>query len=261
MRRRAFTLLEVLVSLLLVGVLAAGIGLALRTGLDASDRIRERTEVHSEARAALDQLAADLSAAFLSAANPGETLFVAQPPEASDQWAPFLRLTTLSYRRSSSVAQQEARSDAVRVEYALRTRPDGTANLMRQEQWLTETGSGEAVVVCERVGALQLKYLGEGGEEVSWTADSEADPPLKVDDASQLEGQSERSLPRAVEVTLLLAPRSDREGDKPRAYKTLIQLGATGVAPFETEVIPPAEPGPQPEDGTGGTGGTGGPGG
>lgn len=261
MTRRAFTLLEVLVSLLLVGVLAAGIGLALRTGLDASDRIRERTEVHSEARAALDQLSADLSAAFLSAANPGETLFVAQPPEASDQWAPFLRLTTLSYRRSSPITQQEARSDAVRVEYALRTRPDGTANLMRQEQWLTETGPGEAVVMCERVGTLQLKYLGEGGEEVSWNADSEADPPLKVEDASQLEGQSERSLPRAVEVTLLLAPRSDRQGDKPRAYKTLIQLGSTGVAPFETEVTPPAEPGPQPEDGTGGTGGTGGPGG
>jgi len=259
--RRAFTLLEVLVSLLLTGMLAAGIGLALRTGLEASDRIRERTEIHAEARGALDLLASDLTAAFLSGVNTEETLFSAQPPEVSDQWKPFLRFTTLNYRRTgTAAAQQEARSDAVRVEYALRPRPDGTADLMRQERWLTETQPGEAVVVCERVGALQLQYRGKGSAEPSWSADSEADPPLKVEDKSQSGGSSERTLPRAVEVTLLLAPRNDRERDKPRAYKTLIQLGATGVAPFETEVVPPADPGTDPEKNPadGGTGGSGG---
>jgi len=259
--RRAFTLLEVLVSLLLVGMLAASIGLALRTGLDASDRIRERTEVHAEARGALDLLASDLSAAFLSGVNPEETLFSAQPPEVSDHWAPFLRFTTLNYRRSGTPnAQPEARSDAVRVEYALRPRPDGTADLLRQEQWLTETKPGEPVVVCERVGALQLQYRGDGGGEDGWSADSEADPPIRVEDASQVGSKSDRTLPLAVEVTLLLAPRPERERDKPRAYKTLIQLGATGVAPFETEVVPPADPGGDPgaNPGDGGTGGPGG---
>lgn len=260
--RRAFTLLEVLVSLLLVGVLAAGIGLALRTGLEASDRIRERTEVHSEARAALDLLAADLGAAFLSGVNPEETLFTAEPPEPSEQWSSFLTFTTLSYRHAGSAAAgQEARSDAVRVEYALRARPDGTADLMRRERWLTETGSGEGAVVCERVAALQLKYLGSRGDQVSWSAEAEADPPLQVQDESELGSPVNRSLPRAVEVTLLLAPRPDHDRDKPRAYKTLIQLGADGVAPFETEVVPPAEPGTQPSNGDGGTDGTGGPGG
>lgn len=255
--RRGFTLLEVLVSLLLVGMIAAGIGLALRTGLDASDRIRERMEIHAEGRGALDLLASDLSAAFLSPVNPEKTLFSAQPPEVSDRWAPFLRFTTLNYRRTGTpAAQQEARSDAVRVEYALQPRPDGTANLMRQERWLTEAQPGAAVVVCERVGALQLQYRGKRGAEASWSADSEADPPLQVEDASQLERAAERTLPRAVEITLLLAPRTDRERDKPRAYKTLIQVGATGVAPFETEVVPPADPGTDPAaSGTGGPGG------
>lgn len=258
--RRAFTLLEVLVSLLLTGMLAAGIGLALRTSLEASDRIRERTEIHAEARGALDLLASDLSAAFLSGVNTEETLFSAQPPEVSDQWKPFLRFTTLNYRHSGTAAAQEARSDAVWVEYALRPRPDGTANLMRQERWLTESQPGEAVVVCERVGALQLQYRGKGNATPSWSADSEADPPIRAEDESQAGGNSDRTLPRAVEVTLLLAPRSDRERDKPRAYKTLIQLGATGVAPFETEVVPPAEPGTDPGKNPG-DGGTGGPGG
>lgn len=257
--RRAFTLLEVLVSLLLVGMLAAGIGLALRTGLDASDRIRERTEVHSEARGALDLLASDLSAAYLSGVNTEETLFSAQPPEESDQAAPFLRFTTLNYHHSGSpAAQQEARSDAIHVEYSLRSRPDGTADLLRQERWLTETKPGEASVVCERVGALQLTYQGASGAETSWSAAPDADAPLKVEDPSQLAEarRSSRSLPRAVEVTLLLAPRTDRERDKPRAYKTLIQLGATGVVPFEPEVVPPAEPGTDPgtNPGDGGTG-------
>lgn len=253
--RRGFTLLEVMVSLLLVGMVAAGIGLALRTGLEASDRIRERTEIHAEARGALDLLGSDLSAAFLSGVNPEETLFVAQQPEVSDRWAPFLRFTTLSYRRSGTpTAQQESRSDAVHVEYALQPGPGGTANLMRQERWLTETQPGTAVVVCERVGALQLQYRGKGSAEPSWSSDPAADPPLQVDDVSQVEGTPNRSLPRAVEVTLLLAPRTDRERDKPRAYKTLIQLGATGVAPFETEVVPPTDPGIDAAE-TGGPGG------
>jgi prepilin-type N-terminal cleavage/methylation domain-containing protein len=263
-RQRAFTLLEVLVSLLLVGMLAASIGLALRTGLDASDRIRERTEVHAEARGVLDLLASDLSAAFLSGVNPEETQFTAHSPEVSDRWSPFLSFTTLNYRRSGSPgAQQEARSDALHVEYALRPRPDGTADLMRQERWLTETKPGEAVVVCERVGALQLQYRGKGGTEPNWTAEPDADPPLKVEDESQLSDapRTARALPRAVEITLLLAPRRDRERDKPRAYKTVIQLGATGVAPFDTEVLPPPAPGSDPGTNPGDGGGTGGPGG
>src|SRR5690348_5894604 len=68
-RRRGFTLLEALVALVLAAVVIAGVAMALRTGLDASDRIRERADAHGEARAALGVLAADVSAAFLSGAN------------------------------------------------------------------------------------------------------------------------------------------------------------------------------------------------
>jgi general secretion pathway protein J len=255
MKRRGFSLLEVLVALMLVGILVSGVGMALRTGLDASDRIRQRSDVHAEARGALDLLAADLGAAFLSGANTEETLFSAEPAaDAGD--APFLRFTTLSYRRSSAeaAARQESRSDAVRVDYSLVRTPAGLATLVRRERWLTENGPGEVTEVCAGVVGLQLLYFDGGEPQEDWGADAEASPPIRVKEGEEVPGASSRTLPRAVEVTLLLSPAGSRAEDKQRAYKTTILLSANGVAPFETEVTPAPQPG-APEGGNPGPGG------
>lgn len=255
MRRRGFSLLEALVALMLVGLLVSGVGLALRTGLDASDRIRRGSDAHSEARAALDVLSADLGSAFLSGVNTEETLFSAEPPAEAGE-APFLRFTTLSYRRSSAraVPRQESRSDAVRVDYALAPAPDGTATLVRRERWLTESGAGEVMEVCSGVSGLQLLYFDGGEPQENWGAEAEAGPPLRVREGEEVPGAASRSLPRAVEVTLLLAPPGSRPEDPRRAYKTTILLSANGVPPFETEVIPAPQPG-APQEGTPGPGG------
>jgi len=239
MRRRGFTLLEVLVALMLTGLLVSGVGLALRTGLDASARIRERSDAHAEARSALDVLAADLGAAFLSGANTEETLFSAEPP-ADAGAAPFLRFTTLSYRRSSAqaAAREESRSDAVRVEYALAPSAEGGSTLLRRERWLTETGPGETTEVCAGISGLQVLYLDRSEPQESWAADPEANPPIRVKEGEEAPPASRRTLPRAVEVTLLLSPSANPDDTKQRAYKTVILLGANSVAPFETEVTP-----------------------
>jgi prepilin-type N-terminal cleavage/methylation domain-containing protein len=250
MRRRGFTLLEVLVSLTLVGLLAAGIGLALRTGLDASARLRERSAFHAEARAAVDVLATDLGAAFLSGANPEETLFTAVPPGQAGTGQPFLRLTTLSYRRSraSRPAGDEARSDAVRVDYRLEPNPAGGYDLVRAERWLTEIGPGENAVVCSGIADLQLLYLDDSEPQEAWMAEAEANPPLWVQEGEEVPSPPRRSLPRAVQLTLLLgdpgqnspAVNSADPGRNPllRAYQTTVLISANGAAPFETQVTP-----------------------
>jgi hypothetical protein len=144
------------------------------------------------------------------------------------------------------------------VEYALQPNgPGGLPVLMRRERWLTEPGEGETTVACERVSGLQLRYLGDGDFEEGWTAEPETDLPVKAEEGTDLPAPASRSLPRAVEITLMLAPREERENDKPRAYKTLVQIGASGVAPFETEITPAqtpsgGNPGGNPGGGRGG---------
>jgi prepilin-type N-terminal cleavage/methylation domain-containing protein len=259
--RAGFTLLEALVTLVLGGIVTAGVALALRTGLDASERIRERADAHVEARAALATLSADLSGAFLSGVNTTETLFVGQPAEMTVADQPFLSFTTLSYRRAARPDEVRAlpRSDAVRVEYLLQPDPKAAAGpegapllLARREQWLTETGPGETEVICGPVLAIRLGYSSagapaEGGAQDTWEAGPEPDPDLTVTEGEEPEHPPvSRSLPRGVEVTLLLAPQEGSRSPLPRIYKTFILIGAEGVPPFEPETVPAPGPG-QPE--------------
>ena len=248
-------------ALALAGLVTAGVALALRTGLDASDRIRERSDVHAEARAALEVLAADLAAAYLSGVNTQQTLFQAEPAASVPSGEAFLSFTTLSYRRNwgNVMAMQEPRSDAVRVDYALQPSPDGAgpALLARRERWLTETGPGVTEVVCEGVTGIRLRFSDGTDLQEAWSAEAEENPPLAVSPSEEAGlGSSVRRLPRVVEITLLLASRSGAGEGPQRVYRTAVHVRADGTAPFETEVVAPPDPG-----GTGAPGGDGGTGG
>jgi hypothetical protein len=243
-------------AILLAAILAAGASLALRTGLDASQRINERADAHAEGRAALAVLSADLSAAFLSGANTELTLFEGHPVEEIPPGEPFLSFTTLSFRRARLPGTApQPRSDAVRVDYLVVAGPDGTLPLplggaypllVRRARWLTESGPGQIDVVAERVAGLRLGYAGTGEPRPFWSAAGTDNPPLKVTEG---EGDSSarepRELPHAVEVTLLLAPPpKDEEQPKPRAYHTTIALAADAEPPFQPELVPPQTSGP-----------------
>jgi prepilin-type N-terminal cleavage/methylation domain-containing protein len=259
---RGFSLIEALIALALGGLVTAGVAMALRTGLDASARIRERADAHAEARAALDAIAGDLAAAYLSGVNTEETYFTAQPPELTPPGEPFLSFTTLSYRRNRGAAREagELRTDAVQVEYALEPAPDGsdTRILARRERWLTETGPGEADVVCARVETLRLRFLGRSDFDEGWSAGAEENMPLSATPDEDPGPPPQRELPRAVEVTLLLAPApGGAETEKPRVYRTVVPIRADGPPPFEVEIVPPPEPAGAEQRGGGNTPGGG----
>jgi type II secretion system protein J len=242
-RSRGFSLIEVMVALVLTALVTVGISMALRTGLDASDRIRERSDAHAEARSALHTLATDLRAAFLSGVNTEETYFTA---EAAAPGASFLRFTTLSYRRSggSTPAAGGPRSDAVQVEYSLQPSPSGgPSTLIRRERWLTEMGQGERETVCDRVASLRLRYLADDGSQDAWRADPEENPPLTVYKGEEV-STPRRKLPRGVEITLLLSPPAGAfDGARPRAYRTVVPVQADTPVRFEPEVVPRPSPG------------------
>jgi prepilin-type N-terminal cleavage/methylation domain-containing protein len=274
--KRGFTLLEALVALVLAGIVTAGVAMALRTGLDASERLHERTDAHQEARTVLDLLSADLTAAFLSGANPAETLFVGEPTATAGD-RPFLSLTTLNYRRAHSETPGEPVSDAVRVDYLLQPAGDASAApgapradadpqsdpgsvLLRRERWLTESGEGQKDVICEHVAGIRVRYSDGADYQNEWKASLDEDPKLTVKEGEDPGPEPvQRQLPRLVEVTLMLAqtpkPGQDRT---PRMYRVVVPLGADGVPPFETEIVPQPSPAGAgtPGSGTGAPGGT-----
>jgi len=259
--RRGFSLLEALVALVIGSMVTAGVALAFRTGLDASRRLRERTEAHAEGRAVLDELVADLGAAYLSGANRADTFFQAMPPELA-QDEPFLSLTTLSFRRSRGVEieSRTPRSDAVRVEYLLQIPSEGAeetpAVLVRRASWLTEAGQGEIDVLCERVAGLRVRYFDGSEFRETWDAVPQDDPKLSVTEGEDPGMGAERELPQAVEITLLLAPgREDQPGQPPRVYRTVVKLRADTPPPFEPEIVLPPPPNQGQGDGGEGTGG------
>lgn len=231
--------------LVLTGILTAGIALALRTSLDASERIRERSDAHAEARAALDLISQDLSSAFLSGVNTEETLFVATPADQTPPGEPFLRFTTLAHREGRFLEDSDAgpRSDALLVEYSVEpdsTREDGGENLIRRERWLTEEGEGVTEIVAEGLMGLRLGYGDGSAFEETWEAGGEPSPELQsYEDEGTPPAAPQRELPRAVQVTLMLPPPSGQGSEKsPRMYRTTVLVHATGTAPFETRVVP-----------------------
>ena len=258
--RRGFSLLEALIALVLTALVMAAISMALRTGLDASDRIRERSDSHAEARAALEMLAEDLRAAYLSGVNTEETYFTARPVEGVRPGDSFLRFSALSYRRSrsSGASSREPQSDTLQLEYSLRPSPrrDGPSTLVRQERWPTETGDGETTILCERVASLRLRYLDRNDYESDWSADAAENPRLTVYTGED-NSVPQRDLPRAVEITLLLSPPPGApDGEKPRAYRTVVPIETDGVTPFEPEVVPPPPPSSDQGGGGGNNGGS-----
>lgn len=250
MMRRGFTLLETLASLVVAAIVTTGIATALRASLDASVRIRERAGAHGDARAALDILTADLSAAFLSPVNTQQTEFVGRPAGSTDPGEPLLSFSTLAYRLSPAAYRGQPRSDALLVEYLYEPGPavPGAAaptpgRLLRRERWLTQTAPGEVEAICEMVADVRLRYLADGEFMEEWTAETSANRELQVRFGEPARPGEERTLPRAVEVTLLLAPEAGSpEGTAPRLYRTVVPIGAEAAPPFEPEtVLPPPQ--------------------
>lgn len=243
--RRGFTLLEALVAMVLGGIVMAGVAMALRTGLDAQERIEERSDRHSEARALVDVLAADLSSAYLSRVNTEHTYFTASPAESTPSGEPFLSFTTLSYRRGRPLPDTDAspRSDAVQVDYLLQPHPAGEPGriaLARRERWLTETGPGVTEIVSTELVGLRLGFSDGAGFQEEWSAGAETSPAItSYEDEGEPPAPSERELPRAVQVTLLLPPPSGMDEEQsPRSYQTVVLVHADGTGPFETQVVP-----------------------
>jgi len=226
MRARAgFTLVELLVSAVLLASVTAGVAIVISTSLNAWRAAQERDGFSQQAAAILDTVAQDVQASFLGRAG-----FFVCSEEEPEQYA--LDCTTLSRRmlRLLYAAEKEAPldenlSDHAQVVYF--TQPgenEGAFALYRQEmcppsiQPLEEQERDveKAQLLSDSVESFRLRcYDGQ-----DW-----------LDEWDSLSAGQQGSLPATVEIALTLV-----EGERRQTYITRIpivtsQTAAAGTVP------------------------------
>jgi type II secretion system protein J len=207
-RRAAFTLIEMMAVMLLLGILVSSVVNFYIQLSRESNAAAAATRGSRRAVAALDRIARELESAILVIRPEGEDplshpwLFWAER-EGRGDGADTLRFTTRGRRPRASAAYE---SDLAVVGYALRESPDGPesgSELMRWtsprlpdglERNVPRDEQDGAQVLIEGVTEFGLRFLSEGGEwKEEW-------------DSSTVDSNQ---LPLAAEIRLALAEESD----------------------------------------------------
>ncbi len=187
LRKQGFTLLEVMVSVGLMGVIMTLIWSSSSQSFRSKERIEARDSVFHSAQVALRKISDDVSAAFLtkrstttaSADGTGEVTTLAAfksffiGEDRGDQDS--LRFTSLAHVRLVKNAKE---SDQTRIAYETVPHPEeqGRYNVMRREQsWLGDTDevTGAPFALLEGVLSFNVEYYDERKKEwvKEWNTD------------------------------------------------------------------------------------------
>ncbi len=212
-QQRAFSLLEVMVAVAIVamvGVLIYGAFLGMSRSRTNMVQVADR---HQQGRQAIDRMARELGAAFISAHEPltqmqysRKTAFVGHDQASSDR-VDFTAFANLRLARDSH------ESDQAEISYFATRDPDtGNLDLVRRlSRYIDDdpTKGGLVQVLAENISGFELKYMdsitGEWGE--TW-------------DSTQPTAQLGR-LPSQVWITLWMA---DGPGGAPIKFETKATL-------------------------------------
>jgi prepilin-type N-terminal cleavage/methylation domain-containing protein len=228
-----FTLLEVLVSMAIMGMIMMLVWSTSSQTLNSKERIEKRDMIYQHGRVAFQKITSDLTMAFMTK-KPGTSTAAATegaapilPPATSEIiMVPrpitffigndegnrdILRFTSMSHLRFFSGAKE---SDQCKVSYDIAASPDepGVQNLVRTEiPWLdadTEV-KGTPFVLAENVREFDLEYYDDRKDE--WG---------KMWNTEQIDFMGR--LPRAVRITLSFPDPDDEE--RSITMKTIVLL-------------------------------------
>ena len=253
-RRRAFTLMEVMLAIAMVGLIMTAVYSVLYATLRARDQIERESLVSKIGPSILDLIERDVRGAFCLDIH-GNDVFLGEHRLLNGEPADrFHMITTTDSTIVEKSDNEDVRSDLSEVSYLLRQNPQAPEllELYRRQDFHVDDRIAEGGIyelVYSRIKALQITYikdLYEGAEELEeWNA------------------KKRNRLPAAMRVRLSL------EIDPRLAGYSLEDLGLRPTLDYErilffppgselTMAVRPVVPSPAtPQDGAGGGGGDG----
>ncbi len=216
--RRGFTLLEVMISVAILGVIMILIWSSTSQSLRAKDRVEARDLAFHQGRVALRKIGDDLTMAFLAkgttsaapgATGPVRTFFIGEDKGERDE----LRFTAISHLRLFAASKE---SDQAKIAYLTRPNAEDGAlvDIVRREQpWFDDATEVETrdFVLAEKVRTFEIEYFDEKRDD--WTGSW---------DAAKAEFRDR--LPLAVRVRIAFVDPDDEDESIPLSTAVLIPL-------------------------------------
>jgi len=196
-----FTLLEVLVSMVILVIIMAALYSAYTTNVEAIQIARQNGEVHQTARIVLDRITKDLQSALIQVSVPSEKIklgLVGEDREINGRRADRMDFTTVTHL---PLTEKGPASDLCEIGYLIEEDPeDKSLVLLRRDDPSVDedfTKGGSLQEIARNVLEFNLTYQDSRGEE--------------SDKWSTLEGRPGSALPSLVKVRMVLKDELNRE--------------------------------------------------
>jgi len=198
---KGFTLLEVLVSMVILVIIMAALYSAYTTNVEAIQIARQNGEVHQTARIVLDRMTKDLQSALMQVSNPSDKIklgLVGEDREIDGRRADRMDFTTVTHL---PLTEKGPASDLCEIGYLIEEdSEDKVLVLLRRDDPSVDedfTKGGLLQEMARNVLEFNLTYQDSRGEE--------------SDRWNTLEGMPASGLPVLIKVRLVLKDELNRE--------------------------------------------------
>jgi prepilin-type N-terminal cleavage/methylation domain-containing protein len=215
--RSGFTLLEIMLAMLILGMVVAMVSAALSGSIKAVEATLDQGDVYYRAQVAMERISDDLASAVL----PDDAEFVGGTEGNNGIVLAFASLSHLVF----DTAHDQA--GLARIRYAVQGDHDkpGQLVLLREDvlQRKKDSDEREAFLLCDRLRSVSFTFFNRNGEVLD-TWDTAA------------EEEQERELPAAVACRLEFWV--DEEQDLSLSFQTTVLLPAALIRPEEDDAAP-----------------------
>lgn len=188
-RRKGLTLVEILVVSVIFSIIATSLFIVFKAGLDSWRRTQAHLDVYQNARAAIDMMTRELSAAYLNTANNtitfrGFALGAAAPAWANNTTAdsvffiaslnPSLNYNDAAFELCKVGYYLNANNELIKYFYYVKT---GTAPIYD----FSDNTNVVTQKIASNVTALTFRYFdAAGGPYTGWDSTSATSPPAQL---------------------------------------------------------------------------------
>ena len=228
---RGFTLLEVMLATLILGLVMAMLTLSLSGSLRVIDRTGARDALYRRARIVFERIGEDLAGAVLT--GDGEFSGVSGG-EVNGEKTTLLAFTSQAH---VDFTGSTTGGGLARIRYSLVRDPENSGRLLllRSDRIAVpesgEPAAGPDLLLCDRLSAVRVAYLDRNGNEQDHWQTGNNRPPVMTG--------RQPTLPAAVSLTLEFTGSARDEPGQGETPEPALRLSTTFVLP--TALIRPRE--------------------